>query len=44
MPHDRFDHLFVQPASFDTSLAFYRDALGWPVLFDWGGPGQPPRH
>jgi catechol 2,3-dioxygenase-like lactoylglutathione lyase family enzyme len=41
MPHDRFDHLFVQPASFDTSLAFYRDALGWPVLFDWGGPGQP---
>lgn len=38
---DRFDHLFIQPSSFDASLAFYRDALGWPVQFAWGGPGEP---
>lgn len=25
---DRFDHLFVQPSSFDASLAFYHDVLG----------------
>ncbi|HEX6363369.1 MAG TPA: VOC family protein [Albitalea sp.] len=41
MAEDRFDHLFVQPASFDASLAFYRDALAWPVLFQWGGDGEP---
>ena len=28
MPHDRFDHVFVEPSSFEASLAFYRDALG----------------
>lgn len=39
--HDRFDHLFVQPASFDDSLAFYRDVLGWKLVFAWGGKGEP---
>ena len=38
---DAFDHTFVQPASFDASLAFYRDALGWKVQFFWGGNGEP---
>ena len=41
MSADRFDHVFVQPGSFDESLAFYRDSLGWPVLFAWGGQGEP---
>lgn len=41
MSQDRFDHLFVEPASFDASLAFYRDALGWKVLFSWGESGEP---
>jgi uncharacterized glyoxalase superfamily protein PhnB len=38
---DRFDHLFVQPGSFEASLAFYRDTLGWAVEYAWGGAGQP---
>jgi uncharacterized glyoxalase superfamily protein PhnB len=38
---DRFDHLFVQPQSFDASLGFYRDALGWKVLSSWGGDREP---
>jgi len=41
MAQDRFDHLFVQPSSFDASLAFYRDALGWGVMFSWGESGGP---
>jgi uncharacterized glyoxalase superfamily protein PhnB len=41
MPLDRFDHLFVQPSSYDASLAFYRDALAWKVMFSWGGSGEP---
>ena len=41
MTQDRFDHLFVQPSSFETSLGFYRDALGWSVLYAWGGNGEP---
>jgi uncharacterized glyoxalase superfamily protein PhnB len=41
MAQDRFDHLFVQPSSFDASLAFYRDALGWKVVYSWGKDGQP---
>lgn len=41
MSLDRFDHVFVEPASFDASLAFYRDSLGWRMLFSWGGPGEP---
>jgi catechol 2,3-dioxygenase-like lactoylglutathione lyase family enzyme len=43
MPADRFDHVFVEPASFDASVAFYRDALGWSVRFAWGGEGGEPR-
>ena len=41
MAHDRFDHVFIEPSSYDASLAFYRDGLGWPVLFSWGGDGEP---
>jgi catechol 2,3-dioxygenase-like lactoylglutathione lyase family enzyme len=35
---DRFDHLHLQPADFDRSLAFYRDTLGWSVISAWGDP------
>jgi GNAT superfamily N-acetyltransferase/uncharacterized glyoxalase superfamily protein PhnB len=38
---DRFDHLFVEPSSFDAALAFYRDGLGWTERFAWGGEGEP---
>jgi catechol 2,3-dioxygenase-like lactoylglutathione lyase family enzyme len=41
MPNDRFDHVFVEPASYDASLRFYRDVLGWRVAFSWGGDGEP---
>lgn len=41
MAHDRFHHVFIEPSSFDASLAFYRDGLGWQVLFSWGGNGEP---
>ena len=41
MSKDRFDHIFIQPGSFDASLAFYRDSLGWEVMFSWGEPGLP---
>jgi hypothetical protein len=27
MAQDRFDHVFVEPASFDASLDFYRGAI-----------------
>jgi catechol 2,3-dioxygenase-like lactoylglutathione lyase family enzyme len=46
MANDRFDHVFIEPTSFDASLAFYRDALGWSERFAWGGPcegGRQPR-
>jgi catechol 2,3-dioxygenase-like lactoylglutathione lyase family enzyme len=39
--NDRFDHVFVEPADFDASVAFYREALGWRERFAWGGEGQP---
>jgi catechol 2,3-dioxygenase-like lactoylglutathione lyase family enzyme len=41
MAADRFDHVFVEPASYDASIAFYRDALGWHERHSWGGDGQP---
>lgn len=41
MAADRFDHLFVEPASFDAAVAFYREGLGWSVRFSWGGDGEP---
>lgn len=41
MAADRFDHVFIEPASFDASLAFYRDTLGWATRFAWGDAGQP---
>ncbi len=34
--NDRFHHLFIRPADFDASLAFYRDVLGWSVSEQWG--------
>lgn len=37
---DRFDHLFIAPADFDKSLAFYCDVLGWSVLTIWGAKGE----
>lgn len=37
---DRFDHLHIQPADFDRSLAFYRDTLGWSVVSAWGEPAS----
>jgi catechol 2,3-dioxygenase-like lactoylglutathione lyase family enzyme len=37
---DRFHHLFIQPSSYDDSLVFYRDILGWTVTQDWGGNGE----
>ena len=37
---DRFHHLFIRPANFDASLAFYRDVLGWSVTEEWGGTGK----
>ncbi len=36
---DRFHHLFIAPANFEKSLAFYRDTLGWSVVRKWGGNG-----
>ena len=36
---DRFNHLYIKPADFDASLAFYRDVLGWVVTENWGGSG-----
>lgn len=41
MPDERFDHVFVEPSSFDASVAFYRDALGWTERFAWGAAGEP---
>lgn len=41
MSSERFDHVFVEPASFDASIGFYRDTLGWSVQFAWGGDGEP---
>jgi len=38
---DAFDHLFIQPADFDRSLAFYGETLGWTVQTAWGGEGAP---
>jgi len=41
MPSDRFDHIFIEPSSYEASLAFYCDGLGWQVLFSWGEDGEP---
>jgi catechol 2,3-dioxygenase-like lactoylglutathione lyase family enzyme len=37
---DRFHHLFIEPADYEASLAFYRDILGWRVAEEWGGKGS----
>lgn len=41
MATDRFDHIFIQPTSFDASLAFYRDQLGWTQKYAWGDERTP---
>jgi uncharacterized glyoxalase superfamily protein PhnB len=41
MPTDRFDHLFIEPSSFDAAVSFYRDGLGWTELFSWGSGTEP---
>lgn len=41
MNTDRFDHVFIQPSSFDASLKFYQEALGWSVKFSWGDASTP---
>jgi uncharacterized glyoxalase superfamily protein PhnB len=41
VPADRFDHVFVEPSSFDATVSFYRDGLGWQQQFAWGQPGEP---
>jgi catechol 2,3-dioxygenase-like lactoylglutathione lyase family enzyme len=37
---DRFHHLFIEPADYEASLAFYRDVLGWGITEEWGGNGS----
>ena len=37
--NDRFHHLYITPADFEASVAFYRDVLGWTVTDTWGGDG-----
>ena len=34
--NDRFHHIFIRPADFERSVAFYRDTLGWDVTETWG--------
>lgn len=41
MSPERFDHVFVEPASFDASIASYRDAPGWSLRSSRGGAGEP---
>jgi len=38
---DRFDHLFIEPESFDETVSFFCEGLGWSRQFAWGGPGEP---
>ncbi len=38
--NDRFDHLFISPANYAASLAFYRDVLGWSEIASWDIPGE----
>jgi uncharacterized glyoxalase superfamily protein PhnB len=41
MASDTFDHFFVEPGSFDATVSFYREGLGWAQEFAWGQPGEP---
>jgi len=41
MPSERFDHLFIEPSSYEATVAFYKEKLGWSELFSWGAPGEP---
>lgn len=40
MSRDRFDHAYVAPASFEMTLRFYGQVLGWTVEERWGEPGS----
>ncbi len=40
MNNDRFHHLFIRPADYEASLAFYRDVLGWAVTDEWGDKNE----
>lgn len=41
MTTDRFHHIFIQPSSYEASLRFYGETLGWAMQFCWGGDGEP---
>jgi catechol 2,3-dioxygenase-like lactoylglutathione lyase family enzyme len=41
MSGDAFNHLFIEPTSYDEARRFYRDKLGWQIEFEWGGDGEP---
>ena len=41
MSTDRFDHVFIQPGSFEASLKFYQEVLGWELKFGWGDASTP---
>ena len=41
MSSERFDHLFVEPSSYEATVSFYKDQLGWQEVFSWGKPGEP---
>jgi len=41
MSSERFDHLFVEPSSYEATVTFYKDQLGWQEVFSWGKPGEP---
>jgi hypothetical protein len=34
-------HIFVEPPSYDASVAFNRDGLCWQIRFSWGGNSEP---
>ncbi len=41
MSSERFDHLFVEPSSYEATVTFYKDQLGWQEVFSWGKSGEP---
>lgn len=40
MANEQFDHFFIAPSSFDRTLAFYAETLGWRVTSQWGSPAE----
>ncbi len=41
MGSDAFDHVFIQPGSYEASLRFYQEHLGWKVEYAWGDALSP---